>query len=216
MISYPKFASLFIALGLSSCGTTSPSVTTAQGSSQSAANSSVDPLTDSQKQWFAFAGSLRDGMKDFTTLADSEIPILYSPELQQKWGRPTYEKAPNGNHLVIYKDPSTPFNTLEIVGTRKPFPTMDTPPRLSRLTYEGGDGPVQTYIPQSYRTVKAAGQNVEWFQHSEGGGADGPLFSTVGFSVTDSQGRRGYYRLIAEGGANDAAVAAKFATVKIK
>ena len=83
---------------------------------------------------------------------------------------------------------------------------MATPlPRLSRPPLLSGEHMVRDTLTgygkkQEWREVTILGEEVRWFQESASSGADGAYFSTEGFTLKAPDGRKGYYRLVAEHG----------------
>lgn len=180
----------------------------------SSCSTSTNPSpTNSGADWHDFVGSTYNGLSSSSSLGPTSIPVLGSPSYEANWGKPKVRKSAAGIYELNYANPNQPFDRLVIFGSPKPFPALKSPPFFSKDEMVNGELTAVDY-PQSFRTTTIAGKSVRWFQESSSGGADGAYYSTVGFSVTDSSGKTGYYRLVVEGGDNmDAEVARRFSSV---
>lgn len=129
------------------------------------------------------------------------VPVLRSHGLERVWGAPKIQRDGSGGYLLTYADPGRPFTKLMIHGMAEPLPKLSTPP------LKGGERMVNDTLSgyeekQEWRKVTILGEDVRWFQESASSGADGAYFSTEGFSLKAADGRKGYYRLVAEHGDN--------------
>jgi len=127
------------------------------------------------------------------------VPVLRSHGLERVWGAPKIKRDGRGGFSLTYADPRQPFTRLIIHGMTEPLPALSAPPML------GGERMVNDTLTgyqeaQQWRKVSILGEDVRWFQESASSGADGAYFSTEGFTLRASDGRKGYYRLQAEEG----------------
>jgi hypothetical protein len=125
--------------------------------------------------------------------------VLRSHGLERVWGAPKIRRDGKGGYLLTYADPKRPFARLMIHGMTGSLPKLSSPPPV------GGQRMVNDTLSgyeekQEWRKVRVLGEEIRWFQESDGGGADGAWFSTEGFSLEAPDGRKGYYRLVAEHG----------------
>ena len=135
------------------------------------------------------------------------VPVLRAPGLERVWGAPKIQRDGEGGYCLTYADPKKPFVRLMVHGMAEPLPKLSSPPLLAGE--EMRNNTLAGYEKeQEWRSVSVLGEEVRWFQESAGGGADGAYFSTEGFTLKASDGRKGHYRLVAEhgdGGAEDVA-----------
>ena len=125
------------------------------------------------------------------------VPVLRSHGLERVWGAPKIQRDGSGGYVLTYADPNRPFTKLMIHGMAEPLPKLSAPP------LKGGERMVNDTLSgyeekQEWRKVTILGEDVRWFQESASSGADGAYFSTEGFSLKAADGRKGYYRLVAE------------------
>jgi hypothetical protein len=149
--------------------------------------------------WEKATGDRFGTLQDSPDLLGVTMPVLRAKGLEQVWGNPKIRRDGEGGYLLTYADPKKPFTRLMIHGMVKPLPKLSEPPKF------GGEKMVRDTLTgyeqeQKWRQVTILGENVRWFQESASGGADGAYFSTEGFSLKASDGRKGYYRLVAEHG----------------
>lgn len=150
---------------------------------------------------------------DASALGIKAIPLLASPTYEAKWGKPKVRVSSAGTYELNYANPAQPFDRLAIFGAPKPFPVLLAAPDFSKEELVNDELTGVNY-PQSFRAVTVNGAPVRWFKESGSGGADGAYYATTGFSVTDSSGKTGHYRLVVEGGDDmEAEVARRFSSV---
>ena len=150
---------------------------------------------------------------DVSALGIKAIPVLASPTYEKKWGKPKVRVSSSGTYEFTYANPAQPFDRLSIFGAPKPFPALLSAPNFSKDEMINDELTGVNYR-QSFRTVTVNGTPVRWFKESGSGGADGAYYSTTGFSVTDSSGKTGHYRLVVEGGDDmEVEVARRFSSV---
>ena len=197
-IDVMKLTSLFLiagsvtALSLSSCSSSS---------------------SGSETEWNQSIGKFNLGLEPAISLANAKPPILHSPTYEEKWGDPKVQITSGGDYELNYTNPSQPFDRLVIQGTTSPFPKLTKAPAVRGEKILNGEL-VEDLVPQNFRTVIIEGQAVRWFQESTSGGADGAYYSTEGFSLKDSSGKIGYYRLVVEGGnEQDIKISRRFTSV---
>ena len=171
--------------------------------------------SDSGTAWHDFTSKTYEGLTEASTLGETAIPALTSPQYQKMWGQPKVRKSRSGVYELNYANPAQPFDRLAIYGSPKPFPALVQAPFYSKDEEVNGELTAIDHT-QSFRTTTINGQPVRWFKESGSGGADGAYYSTTGFSLTDSSGRTGHYRLVVEGGDDmEAEVARRFSSVKL-
>ena len=176
-----KLSLLFTTLLLANCSSTPP----------------VGNKEDPVESWQEKISERATALKNSESLAGIKIPILKSL-LAANWGKPSIEVSSRGSYRLMYADPTKPFTRLLIYGYVKPLPAINTPPDAS------GEDMINSEltginVPQKWRNGTVKGKNVRWFQESLPSGADGAYFSTEGFTLTGSDGRKGYYRIVTEG-----------------
>ena len=149
--------------------------------------------------WEKATGSRFETLQDSSDLLGVTVPVLRAKGLEQVWGTPKIKRDGQGGYLLTYSDPQKSFTRLMIHGMAAPLPRLSKPPKF------GGEHMVQDTLTgyekeQEWRKVTILGEEVRWFQESASGGADGAYFSTEGFTLKASDGRKGHYRLVAEHG----------------
>ena len=125
------------------------------------------------------------------------VPMLRSPMLEKRWGRPSLLVGPKGGYLLRYQDPSDKNRFLNIYGTAKEYlPAGPLPPPYTDL---GIDPKTKTFNPQEvnqlWKFVDVSGRNVRYFISE---GAQGTLpaqYSTETFRMTAPDGREASYML---------------------
>lgn len=147
------------------------------------------PTETAEKKWQTHQSELRESLNEAKSLISIKIPILKSPFLEKKWGKPEISTSPDGLYRLYYDDPEGSFDNFTITGSPKPLVTFgDTPPPI------GGMG---TSTPQEWETTRIMGQEVKYFIETSGGN-NGEMWATEAFSLTSPDGRIGYYRLQTE------------------
>ncbi len=115
-------------------------------------------------------------------LADIEIPLLHSPELERRWGKPTVSVYEDGSYRLSYVDPNASFESLSISGGPD---RVDTDGPVAP-TYSGAyplpDGRVPEFS-QDWKTATVLGKPTHYYQSGSESGADAPEFTTVTFPV---------------------------------
>jgi len=159
--------------------------------------------------WEKATGSRFDTLQDSSDLLGVTVPVLRAKGLEQVWGAPKIKRDGQGGYLLTYADPKKPLTRLMIHGMTEPLPKLSKPPGI------GGGHMVRDTLTgnqkdQEWRKVTILGEEVRWFQESAPGGADGAYFSTEGFTLKASDGRKGHYRLVAEHGDTAAADVARW------
>lgn len=149
--------------------------------------------------WEKATGDRSQSLQGSADLLGVTVPVLRSHGLERVWGQPKIQRDGKGGYLLTYADPKQPFTRLMIHGMTEPLPKLSTPPPF------GGEHMVNDTLTgyekeQAWRKVSVLGEEVRWFQESASGGADGAYFSTEGFSRKAPDGRKGYFRLVAEHG----------------
>ncbi|MGJ8725615.1 MAG: hypothetical protein ACSHYB_13735 [Roseibacillus sp.] len=134
-----------------------------------------------------------------TTTLDVDVSVLIAKDLSKGWKQEWGESDDRQSFENRYKHESDPFEQLIIYGSTKPFPKLANPPLLTKPSTDGPshDNP-GIKIPQSWKSTKVMGKTVRYYKEDVPDGADGNYYSTEGFSLTDSYGKKGYYRLVIE------------------
>lgn len=149
--------------------------------------------------WEKATGTRNQSLQGASDLLGVTVPVLRAHGLERVWGAPKIQRDGEGGYLLTYADPKRPFTRLMIHGMTEGLPKLSSPPLV------GGERMVNDTLSareekQEWRKVSVLGEEVRWFKESASGGADGAFFSTEGFSLKSPDGRKGYYRLVAEHG----------------
>jgi hypothetical protein len=149
--------------------------------------------------WEKATGDRNLSLQGSADLLGVTVPVLRSHGLERVWGAPKIQRDGKGGYVLTYADPKKPFTRLMVHGMTEPLPKLSSPPLV------GGEHMVNDNLTgyqkeQEWRKVTVLGEEVRWFQESASGGADGAYFSTEGFSRKAPDGRKGYFRLVAEHG----------------
>lgn len=126
-----------------------------------------------------------------------KVPVLRSPMLEKRWGKPDLLVGPHGGYLLHYQDPSNSHRFLNIYGTSKSFlPAGPLPPPYTDL---GLDPKTKTFNPkevnQLWSFAEVAGRTIRYCI-SEGAQGNTPAqFSTETFRLTAPDGRSASYML---------------------
>lgn len=150
-------------------------------------------------KWEQATGQRNQTLRRGGDLLGVTVPVLRAPGLERVWGKPMIQRDGEGGYCLTYADPKRPFRKLMIHGLATPLPKLSSPPLID------GEKMLNNTLTnyeqeQSWRDAVVLGEKVRWFQESRSGGADGAYFSTEGFAKKSSDGRKGYYRLVAENG----------------
>ena len=125
------------------------------------------------------------------------IPVLRSPALEKRWGRPELLVGPKGGYLLRYEDPEDDDTHLTILGSPQVFRTAGPiPPPYTEI---GFDRETNTVTPkeagQLWRKTRVAGREVRYYT-AEGFSGDQPAqISTETFRLTAPDGRAASYRI---------------------
>lgn len=163
--------------------------------------------------WSAATSASHQKLQTAANTSSVTIPVLQSKLFEAKWGKPKIEVNNSGEYQLSYSDPKRPFNRLVIYGSSSALPALSSPPKAVFDEMVNGELAAVSR-EQSWRTVVIAGKTVRFFLESGPGGADGAYYSTEGFSLTDPNGKTGYYRLVVEAGTDEAPVRQRFASAK--
>lgn len=121
--------------------------------------------------------------RNSSSLAGVTLPVLESPALEERWGRPRITILATGGYHLQYTKPGDGFESLSIYaasGTRDS--DAPTPPTYPDMGYDEKKGEVITIrVKQSWRSVDIAGRPTHVYTDSPGGGADPLQLSTVTF-----------------------------------
>lgn len=144
--------------------------------------------------------------KKSASLTGVALPILRSPSLEKRWGKPEITILPSGGYSLQYSKPGDSFETLSVYAAPG---TLDsdspTPPTYTDMGYdEIRKEPIPVEVKQSWRTVSIAGRPTHVYTDSPGGGADPLQFSTVTFPVQNPGKPAASYRVTASSNLEDA------------
>lgn len=125
------------------------------------------------------------------------VPVLRSPMLEKRWGKPSLLVGPHGGYLLRYQDPSNKSRFLAIYGTSKNYlPAGPLPPPYTDL---GIDPKTRTFNPrevnQLWSFANVGGRTIRYYI-SEGPQEKLPaVYSTETFRLTAPDGRDASYML---------------------
>lgn len=125
------------------------------------------------------------------------IPVLRSPSLEKRWGKPKLLVGPKGGYLLRYEDPKDDETHLTILGSPTMYRTAGPiPPPYTEI---GCDREANTVTPkevsQVWRRTSVAGREVRYYT-AEGFAGDQPAqLSTETFRLTAPDGRFASYRI---------------------
>lgn len=125
------------------------------------------------------------------------IPVLRSPALEKRWGKPQLLVGPKGGYLLRYEDPKDDDTHLTILGSPTMFKTAGPiPPPYTEI---GFDRKTNTVTPkevsQVWRKTTVADRDVRYYT-AEGFAGDQPAqISTETFRLTAPDGRTASYRI---------------------
>jgi hypothetical protein len=125
------------------------------------------------------------------------IPMLHSPVLEKRWGKPRLLVGPKGGYALRYGDPSRVSRHVTIFGSPEKFNTAGSvPPPYTELGHDKNDNtfnPVE--VSQKWQFVEIAGKNVR-FYISQGASGNEPMqYSTETFRLKAPDGRTASYRI---------------------
>ena len=125
------------------------------------------------------------------------IPVLRSPALEKRWGKPELLVGPKGGYLLRYEDPKDDDTHLTILGSPTMFKAAGPiPPPYTEI---GFDKKANTVTPkevsQMWRRTSVEGRDVRYYT-AEGFSGDQPAqISTETFRLTAPDGRTASYRI---------------------
>ncbi len=125
------------------------------------------------------------------------VPVLRSPALEKRWGKPRLLVGPKGGYALRYEDPANHDRQLTVFGSPQLFQTAGPiPPPYTSL---GFDARKNSYAPgevsQPWQSLQLAGRKVRYYiaeDHSDGHPAQ---YSTETFRLTAPDGRTASYRI---------------------
>lgn len=117
-------------------------------------------------------------------LALTSLPVVKSPSLQKRWGKPKVAVLPDGSYRLSYVHPRESFETLDIYV--RPGPKNTDGPTAPPYGHIGFDektkSPVPQKSPQEWDTVTILGKPVHAYCDYAGDGADPASYSTITFT----------------------------------
>ena len=125
------------------------------------------------------------------------VPVLRSPMLEKRWGKPSLLVGPKGGYLLHYQDPSDKKRFLNIYGTAKQYlPAGPLPPPYTDL---GIDPKTKTFNPrevnQLWSFVDVAGRTIRYYICEGSEGSAPRIYATETFRLTAPDGREASYML---------------------
>lgn len=144
------------------------------------------PSTDPTEN--RFARFHEDGLPSDLSL--TKLPLVKSPALEKRWGRPKASVLPDGSYKITYVNPRSSFEALSIFvspgsrNTDAPHP----PPYGSIGFDEKTRSPVPVKTPQEWQTTTILGERVHAYCEYAGDGADPASFSTITFTPENRGG----------------------------
>lgn len=131
--------------------------------------------------------------------ADAKVPLLRSPALEKRWGKPKLSILADGSYRLRYDKPKDSFESLLIMGSPKTFPTVGDLPPAYQASYPDANGkfgkPIQ---PEWQAPVIIAGKSFRFAQYSDLSGADPIRYASETLTLTAPDGRSGSYRIVAD------------------
>lgn len=130
-------------------------------------------------------------------LSRLKVPMLKSPALEERWGKPAILVGPKGGYGLRYADPQHPGRHLTVFASPEVFSAAGAaPPPYTDL---GFDLKTNTVEPretrQEWQFAKVAGQDVR-FCVSEANSAENVWqYATETFRMTAPDGRSASYRI---------------------
>lgn len=125
------------------------------------------------------------------------IPMMESPELERRWGKPKALVGPKGGYGLRYEDPKRSGVHVTIFGSPKSYSVAGAvPPPYTDLQVDRQTGTVNPVeVVQSWRVARVAGQPIRYCI-TEGGTTAGPLqYSTETIRIKAPDGRSASYRV---------------------
>ena len=142
-------------------------------------------------------------LKPAASLDEVKIPVLKSPALEKRWGKPEIALRPNGGYMLTYSKPGDSFETLRIFGEPGRIDSdAPTPPTYTDIAAPGSNSPQLREYMQEWSTVTVLGRPIHYYLRSSGGGADAPEWSTVTFPM-GTLGPTNSYRILATSNQED-------------
>jgi len=125
------------------------------------------------------------------------VPVLHSPDLEKRWGKPKLLVGPKGGYAMRYTDRRQKDLHLTVFGSPEMFPIAGlTPPPYTELIRDPKNNTIHPVeVDQMWRLVMIGGRPVRYCVTE--GGADGqPVeYSTETFRLTAADGREASYRI---------------------
>jgi hypothetical protein len=125
------------------------------------------------------------------------VPVLSSPALDKRWGKPKLLVGPKGGYALRYQDPASPKRHLTVFGSPLRYRTAGPlPPPYTKVGYRKESNAFSAVeISQTWRKTLIAGEDVR-FCIGEANFID-PItqFSTETFRLTAPDGRTASYRI---------------------
>ena len=125
------------------------------------------------------------------------IPVLHSPALEKRWGKPKMLVDAKGGYALRYQDPRDQHRNLTVFGSPDMFPIAGlTPPPYTEL---GMDPKKRTFAPvevrQMWQLATINGNMVRYCITEGESGDQAPQMSTETFRMTAPDGRVASYRI---------------------
>ena len=130
-------------------------------------------------------------------LSRLKVPMLKSPALEERWGKPTILVGPKGGYGLRYADPKNPGRHLTVFASPEVFAAAGaTPPSYTDL---GFDLKTNTVEPretrQEWQHAKVSGQDVRFCVAEANSAENVWQYATETFRMTAPDGRSASYRI---------------------
>jgi hypothetical protein len=145
------------------------------------------------------------------TLDGVKIPVMRSPSLDRKWGKPEITVLPNGGYSLYYSAPNQNFESLRIYGVPGRIDSdAPEPPSVIDVAWDNKtNNPTTKPYPQKWSTVNLLGRPVHCYALAAGGGADAPQISTVTFPIERPGFPVASYRIVSSSNLADSGAASE-------
>lgn len=125
------------------------------------------------------------------------VPVLRSPSLEKRWGKPRLLVGPKGGYALRYQDPGNTERTLTIFGSPQEYRTAGPiPPPYTKVGHDKETGTFSAKeVSQTWRRTVIEGKDVR-FSIAEANFIEPSMqFSTETFRLTAPDGRTASYRI---------------------
>lgn len=129
-----------------------------------------------------FARFHEDGLPSDLSL--TKLPIVKSPALEKRWGKPNVSVLPDGSYKITYLNPQRSFEALSIyVSPGYKNTDAPNPPPYGSIGFdEKTNSPIPVKTAQPWSTATIMGKPVHTYCDYAGDGADPASFDSITFS----------------------------------